>query len=95
MAVIVRHEDKENERYVLLGTGFGMFKTTRRFTLGDIFTKDVKEGVRDVVQGSENEGECSLAALCGIDGRILWADTSKLTVISVDGQSPQGVLADS
>ena len=92
MAVIVRHEDKENEKYVLLGTGFGMFKTTRRFTLGDIFTKDVKDGVRDVVQGSKDEGECSLAALCGTDGKILWADTSKLTVLSVDGQSPQGIL---
>ena len=37
-------------------------------------------------------GDRSLAALCGKEGRIIWADTSKLTVVSVDSQSPQKIL---
>ena len=38
MAIVVRHEDKGNEQFVLLGTGFGMFKVMRRFTFGDLFS---------------------------------------------------------
>jgi hypothetical protein len=79
MAVIVLHEERENEQFVLLGTGYGLFKAMRGATLGDILS-------------ITDEGEKSLAALCGKDGSILWADTSKLTVLSVDGQSPQALL---
>ena len=79
MAVIVLHEERENEQFALLGTGYGLFKAMRGATLGDILS-------------ITDEGEKSLAALCGKDGSILWADTSKLTVLSVDGQSPQALL---
>jgi hypothetical protein len=82
MAVIVEHNEKPNDQFVLLGTGFGMFKAMRGATLGDILSK-------------QDEGEKTLAALCGEDGNILWADSSELTVISVDGQSPKALLATS
>jgi hypothetical protein len=36
MAVIVRHNEEPNDQFVLLGTGFGMFKAMRGLTLGDI-----------------------------------------------------------
>ncbi len=79
MAVIVRHEDEQDQQYILLGTGFGMFKAMRGATLGDILSKS-------------DEGDRSLAALCGVEGKIIWADTSRLTVVSVDSRSPQEIL---
>ena len=82
MAVIVRHNEEPNDQFVLLGTGFGMFKAMRGSTLGDILSK-------------QDEGEKTLVALCGKDGTILWADSSDLTVVSVDGQSPDAFLTQS
>jgi len=82
MAVIVRRNGNPNDQFVLLGTGFGMFKAMRGATLGDILSK-------------QEEGEKALAALCGVNGRIVWADSSELTVVSVDGQSPDVLLASS
>lgn len=82
MAIIVRHNDQPDGQFVLLGAGFGMFKAMRGATLGDILSK-------------QDEGEKTLVALCGTDGQILWADSSEVTVVSVDGQSLDVVLASS
>ena len=82
MAIIVRHNEEPANHYVLLGAGFGMFKAMRGATLGDIL-------------GIQEEGDKTLVALCGTDGQILWADSSELTVVSVDGQSLDSVLPSS
>lgn len=71
MAVIVRR-DGDDRNYALLGTGFGAFKAMRGATLGDILSK-------------HEEGETAVAALCGADGKIVWADSQDVTVVSVDG----------
>ena len=82
MAIIVRHGEEPGNQYVLLGAGFGMFKAMRGATLGDILSV-------------QDEGEKTLVALCGTDGQILWADSSELTVVSVDGQSLDAILTPS
>ena len=79
MAIVVRHADSAGE-YVLLGTGFGVFKAMRGAVLGDILSE-------------EDHGEQAMAALCAADGKILWAHSDQLTVVSVDGEAPHQVLA--
>ena len=57
--------------YVLLGAGHGMFKAQGQ------------KGWSSTPTTSQHD-ERSLA-VCGPDGKILWFETSKLRVVSVDG----------
>lgn len=79
MATIVRNS--ENGRsYILIGVGFGMFKSTRpgKF-LGDLIPK-------------EESGEARLVAATDASGRIKWFHAKDLEVISIDGVAPGDLL---
>lgn len=75
MATIVKVRGQE-DRFVLLGTGFGMMKSARASRLlGDLFPV-------------ENAQEATMAALSDAEGRIHWFPSRDLEVISIDGISP-------
>ncbi|MHC4899850.1 MAG: hypothetical protein ACYTGW_22390 [Planctomycetota bacterium] len=84
MATIVEYTKKgdyQGKRYVLLGAGYGMFKSARaNMILGDLFP-------------TETEGSQSKLAVCDENGKVLWGNSDDLVVVSVDGQSPADALA--
>lgn len=74
MATIIRH-NTTGKNYCLLGTGFGVFQSSKpHFLLGDLFA-DVKEG------------EYALVCACDSAGKVFWIDAQDITVVSVDGQN--------
>ena len=80
MATIVRYKHNE-ELYILLGTGYGLFKSTRPgFLGGDLFP-------------NEETGSESKASVCDDAGRMFWGRTDDLTVVEIDGESPAAILA--
>ncbi len=80
MATIVRYEPN-GENYILLGTGFGAYKSARP---GVFFGH---------LLPNEEEGQVSMAAVCGLDGSIQWTRSDDFTVIGVDGDSPSALLS--
>lgn len=73
MATIVLHR-KSGRRFVLLGTGFGAYKSARPSVFGgNLFPR-------------EEEGRMPLAAVCDKNGLIEWFYTDELIVEEVDGQ---------
>ena len=73
MAAMVQHVDT-HERYVLLGTGFGMFQSKKPNWLLGNYAADT-EG-----------GECTLVCVCNSDGLIGWMDSTEVNVVSVDSR---------
>ena len=81
MATIVEYT-KNGKRYVLLGTGFGTYKSAHSgFLLGDWFP-------------TVDEGQITMAAVCDASGKIRWAHTDELIVVEVDGVRPAHALGD-
>ncbi len=80
MAIIVRYKPN-GENYVLLGTGFGAYKSTRP---GVFFGN---------LLPNEEEGQVTMVAVCNRDGSIQWTHSDELTVIGVDGDSPSALLS--
>ncbi len=80
MATIVRVKSTGN-RGVLVGTGFGLYRTA---------TPSILWG--NLNPNKEN-GQAPLAALSDEDGVIHWAYTDDLEVVSVGGVSPKVLLA--
>lgn len=79
MATIVRYT-KNSRLYIFLGTGFGLFQSSRPGVLGgDWFP-------------NKEEGSESKVAVCDGEGRIFWGQSDDLVVVSVDGESPQAIL---
>ena len=79
MATIVRYS-KNDELYILLGTGHGMFQSTRPgFLGGNLFP-------------NTDEGRESKVAVCDDEGRIFWGLSDELTVVSVDDEAPSSRL---
>lgn len=78
MAIIVRHKESE-QRYVLIGTGFGMYKASRQNRFFDIFVH-------------EEEGHAHLVAVSDRTGRIKWFYSQDLTVEEIDGKKPSEYL---
>lgn len=73
MATIVR-STKTDERYVLLGAGFGAYQSKKpNWLLGDL-AADTDEGCHAMV------------CVCNADGRIGWLDSEELVVESIDGK---------
>jgi len=71
MTIVVR-EVRCNRLYILLGTGFGMFRSERdefRFLDGE----NVQEGERSLVCVTDRRGD------------ILWFPSEEVKVVSVDG----------
>ena len=76
MATIVQHR-QSGERWVLIGTGFGMFETARpHWVWGD--ASPVKEG-----------GQVAMVAVANSDGIVGWFPSEQLQVIEVDGKPPR------
>jgi hypothetical protein len=73
MATIVQHKNT-SAHYVLIGTGFGAYKSQRpSFVGGNLFPH-------------EEAGEIPVAAVCNNEGIIQWFYTDELTVIEIDGK---------
>ena len=79
MATIVWHE-KRQAKYILLGAGFGSWKTEMRSTIAGALAP-----VGD-------EGHDTYALVSDADGHAMWVDTTQLTVLSVDGAKPSELL---
>ncbi len=76
MATIVKH-NQTGKRYYLLGTGFGVFQSSKpNVFLGNLLA-DVEEG------------EYALVCVCNSKGEVLWLDATQVTVVSIDGQNIQ------
>ena len=79
MAIIVEHEGM-GLRFVLIGTGYGMYRSAMPGALG-------------ALTPIEDEGEKGFVAVCDSKGRIRWFESHELRVVSIDGQSPADALA--
>lgn len=72
MAIIVKHIIT-GRKYILLGAGFGTYKTTRpSFLGGDLFP-------------NEEEGAYKMMAVCDKKGLIQWFEVENLRVVKVNG----------
>ena len=79
MATIVKLKNSDKHA-VLVGVGYGMFKSARpNAFFGDLLP-------------SEKSGESQMAAVSTASGDILWCSSSDLTIISIDGESPRKQL---
>ncbi|MCY4403224.1 MAG: hypothetical protein OXD54_11660 [Candidatus Poribacteria bacterium] len=74
MATIVRHDDT-GKNYCLLGTGFGVFQSSKP----NVFFGNLMADV--------DEGEYAMVCVCDKAGEIYWIDAAKVTVVSVDGHN--------
>ncbi len=79
MTVIVKHRET-GDRYVVVGTGFGMFRAVKPNWLLGNFAADSQSGSK------------SLVAVCNAEGEIGWINSSDLQVVSIDGDAPSIVL---
>ncbi len=80
MATIVRYKPN-GKNYILLGTGFGAYQSSRP---GIFFGH---------LLPNEEEGQVSMVAVCSQDGSIQWTHSNELTVVEVDGDSPSALLS--
>lgn len=79
MAIIVQHKENR-KKYILLGTGFGAFKSTRpSYFGGSLFPKN-------------EEGSFKIVAICDKNNEILWCESKYLEVISIDGKTPADLI---
>lgn len=72
MAIIVRDKNTNN-KYILLGTGFGAYKAVRPSFFGGNLLPH------------EEEGTIGTVAVCDKKGEISWIDSNDLQVIKIDG----------
>lgn len=79
MATIVKHLPS-NKHYVLIGAGFGAYKSSRP-------TVFIANHVPKL-----DEGEITMAAVCDEIGKIKWVNSEEIEIIEVDGVSPNKLL---
>ena len=79
MAVIVRHKES-GARYILLGAGFGAYKSSRPSVLFGNWAP------------AEKSGDIRVVFVCDSEGRTGWVESEKLEVVSVDGAEPGAIL---
>lgn len=79
MAVKVKYK-KNGEIYLLLGVGYGAYKSQFAGTYIQSF------------QPETEQGEVTMVAVCNREGEIRWADSGEFTVLEVDGVSPADAL---
>ena len=75
MATIVERKDT-HERFVLIGTGFGMAHASQP---GVIFGSLLPD---------EKESEETMLCIADRDGEIAWVPSDRMRVIEIDGKSP-------
>jgi len=72
--------NETGKHYVLIGTGYGAYKSARSSLFGgDLFP-------------TEEEGEIPTAAVSDQSGNIHWFLTEKLRVVEIDGVKPNNIL---
>ncbi|WP_025028440.1 hypothetical protein [Caldalkalibacillus mannanilyticus] len=81
MAIVVMHV-KSKRKYVLLGTGFGAYKSTRPSVLGGSLFP------------FEDMGEIPVAAVSDSKGKIHWFLTEELQVMEIEGRKPEDLIAE-
>lgn len=81
MAVKVKY-NKNGETYLLLGVGYGAYKSQFAGTYIQSFSPETEQG------------EVTMVAVCNRDGEIRWADSSDFTVIEIDGVEPKAILSE-
>ena len=79
MATIIESIETR-KRYVLLGSGYGMYQSKKPNWLFGELLADVDTGDAKVVCAANKDGD------------IVWLYAEKIQVISVDGQSPNDLL---
>ena len=79
MATIVQHH-QTGRRYVLLGTGFGAYSSSRPGVFFGSLSPDEDSGTMDMV------------AVCDEAGQIGWVHSRELAVVEVDGRPPGELL---
>jgi len=81
MAIVVLHS-KSKRKYILIGTGFGAYRSSRpSFLGGSLFPY-------------EDMGEIPVAAVSDSKGKIHWFLTEELQVIEIDGQKLNEIIDD-
>lgn len=79
MAIVVLHI-KQRKKYVLIGTGYGAYKSARASVLGGSLFPH------------EDMGEIPVAAVTDSKGKIHWFLTEDLQVIEIDGENLTEIL---
>lgn len=74
MATIVKH-NATGKNYCLLGTGFGVYQSSKPNMFLGNWMADV------------DEGQFAMACVCDSSGRISWVQADDITVFSIDGQN--------
>lgn len=75
MANIIKHKET-GEKYILLGSGFGMYQSKAPDKLWGNWRPSVDEGFEKAV--------CA----CNVEGEILWFRSTEVSIIEIDGKSP-------
>ena len=78
MVIIVQHKQSQ-KNYIFLGTGFGIYKSSRPGAFSNLLPIDEQEHFR-LVAVTDNQGE------------IKWFYSEDLTVIEIDGQQPSELI---
>ena len=81
LVTIVKHK-KTGKKYVLIGTGFGMFKTVRASMWGGNLSPQLQSGEKTVVAVADREGA------------IKWIDSGSLRVLEIDGRSLEDIYSE-
>jgi len=80
MATIVRNIES-SKTYVLLGSGYGMFQSKKpNWFLGNL-------------SADTESGNVSIICACDEKGEIVWLDSQKIQVVSIDGKDPSEYFA--
>jgi hypothetical protein len=79
MATIVRSK-KNNDRFVLLGSGFGAYQSKKPHVFFGNWIADT------------DEGQYAMVCVCNAEGQIGWLDSSAVVVESVDGRAVEALL---
>lgn len=72
MATIVQHVETQ-ERYVLLGSGFGSYQSKQPNWLFGTWAPDV------------SQGQHAMICVCDKEGKIGWLDSAAVKVVGIDG----------
>lgn len=79
MATIVKLKNSDRHG-ILVGVGYGMFKSAKPNILFGDWMAD------------EKSGESQMAAVSTATGEILWCSSSDLTIVEIDGKIPSDYL---
>ena len=80
MAIIVHHVGLKSD-FVLVGSGFGAYRSTQKLSILAGFLAE------------EQYGEFPAVLLCDAEGLLRWAKSTDVEVVSIDGRSPDELLA--